>query len=396
SPSFGEKFAVPNLPVSIKDLNGVEVSRTMSDQWGLYNGLTFSTWEVDPPNPTGYAPGMLINCMNDPGPVVAPVCTTAPTATTAGFPPGCVTAQTTPPTMITDPWFNPQYSTFCYENPFMPQDTTYLDTPVVPVSAFAEGYNPPDCAYPDGTPAIKSVTGDASGGGAGPWVSAAGHTITITALGDQIVPNHAYSGPAANTAPYNQKFITRHYGFGTTRGSVAIGGINAAVGTWTDTTITATVPSGLPVCAQHWASTMTSAQAAAKYGTCGELVITKPATAGNRLTSRSIDAVTVTVGGKAPTYVNGDNPAGTAWQPATTSPYAPTGPYTWPSSMQGQVDPIPLEPLIGWNTDLNGNLAELLQEPTLMGAYEGAGITVLGKGLENPNTTNCSATSNAG
>src|SRR5205823_10380709 len=114
---------------------------------------------------------------------------------------------------------------------FMPQDTTYLDTPVVPVSAFAEGYNPPDCAYPDGTPAIKSVTGDASGGGAGPWVSAAGHTITITALGDQIVPNHAYSGPAANTAPYNQKFITRHYGFGTTRGSVTIGGTSATVGT---------------------------------------------------------------------------------------------------------------------------------------------------------------------
>ena len=475
SPSFGEKFAVPNLPVSIKDLNGVEVSRTMSDQWGLYNGLTFSTWEVDPPNPTGYAPGMLINCMNDPGPVVAPVCTTAPTATTAGFPPGCVTAQTTPPTMITDPWFNPQYSTFCYENPFMPQDTTYLDTPVVPVSAFAEGYNPPDCAYPDGTPAIKSVTGDASGGGAGPWVSAAGHTITITALGDQIVPNHAYSGPAANTAPYNQKFITRHYGFGTTRGSVTIGGTSATVGTWTDTTITATVPSGLPVCAQHWASTMTSAQAAAKYGTCGELVITKPATAGNRLTSRSIDAVTVTVGGKAPTYVNGENAAGTALQtaldnatpgdliivgpgtypelllmwkpvrlqgvgapsvkvdanahaagkldpwrrkvdclfgvtlsgaliagdptatpPTPPRPYDPTGTYTCPSSMQGQVDPIPLEPLIGWNTDLNGNLAELLQEPTLMGAYEGAGITVLGKGLENPNTTNCSATSNAG
>jgi hypothetical protein len=53
---------------------------------------------------------------------------------------------------------------------------------------------------------------------------------------------------------------------------------------------------------------------------------------------------------------------------------------------QAQVDPIPLEPLIGWDSNLNGNLAELLQEPTLMGAYEGAGITVLGKGLLNPNT----------
>jgi hypothetical protein len=470
SPSFGEKFAVPNLPVSIKDFNGAEVSRTMSDQWGMFNGLTFSTWEVDPPNPTGYSPGMLITCMNDPGPILAPVCTTAPTATTAGFPPGCVTAQTTPPTMITDPWFNPQYSTFCYEWPFMPSDTTYLDTPVVPASAFAEGYNPPDCGYPDGTPAIKSVNGT----GVGPWVSAAGGAITITALGDQIVANHAYSGPAANTAPYNQKFITRHYGFGTTRGTVTIGGITATTGTWNDTTITAAVPAGLPVCAGHWASTMTAAQATAKYGNCGELVITKPATAGNPLTRRSIDAVTVTVGGKAPTHVNGENAAGNALQsainaaasgdliivgpgtypelvimwkpvrlqgvgapsvvidgnahpagklnawrrqvdclfgvtlsgaliagdptatpPTPPRPYDPTGTYTCSAAMQGQVDPIPLEPLIGWNTDLNGNLAELLQEPTLMGAYEGAGITVVGKGLENPNTTNCSATSNA-
>src|SRR5207253_523563 len=30
SPAFGEKFAIPNVPVSIKDFNGVEVSRTMS------------------------------------------------------------------------------------------------------------------------------------------------------------------------------------------------------------------------------------------------------------------------------------------------------------------------------------------------------------------------------
>ena len=33
-------------------------------------------------------------------------------------------------------------------------------------------------------------------------------------LGDQMVPNNAYSGPSATTAPYNQKTITRHYGFG--------------------------------------------------------------------------------------------------------------------------------------------------------------------------------------
>ncbi len=467
SPAFGEKFAVPNLPVSIKDFNGVEVSRTMSDQWGSYNGLTFSTWEVNPPNPTGYSPGMLLTCMNDPGPIVAPVCTTAATATTPAFPLGCVAAQTTPPTMISDPWFNPAYSTFCYEWPFMPSDTTYLDTPVVPVSAFAEGYNPPDCDYPDGTPMIASVNGT----GVGPWVSAAGGSITITAVGDKIVLNHAYSGPAANTVPYNQKFITRHYGFGTARGTVTIGGLTATISSWNDTTIVASVPSGLPPCARSYAASMTAAQAAAAYGACGELVIRKPGSAApNYLGRESVDAVTVTVGGKAPTHVNGENatgdalqtaldnatpgdliivgpgtypelllmwkpvrlqgvaassvivdgnahPAGkidvwrrkvdclfgisldgaliagdpTATPPTPPQPYDPTGTYTCPAAQQGVADPLPMEPLIGWDANLNGNIAEMLLEPTLMGAYEGAGITVVGKGLENPNTANCNA-----
>src|SRR5205807_738237 len=142
------------VPVYIKDYNGVEISRVYSDQWGIFNGLVYSTWQVNPPNPTGYAPGMMITCMNDPGPIPGP----------------------TPGSLITDPYYNPNYSNFCYENPFMPADTDYLDTPVVPTAAFAEGYNPPDCNYPDGTPAVLRVDGD----GPGPWVSAIGHKITIT------------------------------------------------------------------------------------------------------------------------------------------------------------------------------------------------------------------------
>src|SRR5205823_1206940 len=200
SPSFGEKFSPANLPVAIKDWAGNEISRVYSDQWGSYTGLTYSTWEVNPPNPTGYAPQMMVTCMNDPG--------TGPTP---------------------DPLYNPAYSQFCYEIPFMPGQTQYMDTPVVPTAAFAEGYNPADCAYPDATPAIASVLGDASGGGAGPWVSAAGHSLTINALGftgttdvGVQVPNNAYSGPAATAAPYNQKFITRHYGFGASRGTGSV------------------------------------------------------------------------------------------------------------------------------------------------------------------------------
>ena len=168
APQFGEKFAVPNLPVSIKDFSGAEISRLYSDQWGQYNGLNYSTWEVNPPNPTGYAPTMMVACMNDPGPIPGPN-----------------------GTMITDPFYNPAYSQFCYEIPYMPGQTQYMDTPVVPTAAFAEGYNPVDCAYPDATPAVSEVDGD----GVGPWVSQAGKTITIKSLGDKLVPNNAYSGP---------------------------------------------------------------------------------------------------------------------------------------------------------------------------------------------------------
>ena len=102
------------------------MSRVYADQWGTYNGLTYSTWEVNPPDPTGYVPQMMVTCMNDRGRMGdhrSPVPT--------------------------------RYSQFCYELPFMPGQTQYMDTPVVPTSAFSEGYNHPDCAYPDATPAIK-------------------------------------------------------------------------------------------------------------------------------------------------------------------------------------------------------------------------------------------------
>jgi len=465
SPQFGEKFAPPDLPVSLKDWAGNETNRVYADHWGSYNGMTYSTWEVNPPNPTGYSPTMMVVCMNDPGPIPGPN-----------------------GTMITDPAYTPGYSQFCYELPFMPGTTQYLDTPVVPTSAFAgAGYNNVDCAYPDATPAIAEVDGDAIG----PWVSAAGHTVTITALGDQMVTNNAYSGPSATTAPFNQKTIRRHYGFGPTQGtgSVSIGGINAPIGSWSDTSITVTVPAGVPNCA---------VQQQTQYGgstaQCGQLVIS----ASNG--KRSIDAVTVTIGGKAPKHIaasasiqdaidlaapgdllmidptcNAVTTAGAAtalatcastlpngttlnktnvahselllmWKPvrlqgvgaassvinANTHPAGkldgwrqkvnclfgltlqgvPMSSYTsfdpsgltscpWKTGtgatpayfgetfaagtlLNAQVDPLPLEAVIGWDATQSGNLAQLLQEPSLMGALEGAGITLLGKGVNFP------------
>src|ERR1700688_3592503 len=122
-----------------------------------------------------------------------------------------------------------------------------MDTPVVPTSAFAgAGYNNPDCAYPAATPAISEVDGD----GVGPWVNTGtGHTLKIYALGDTQVLNNAYSGPSATTAPYNQKTVLRHYGFGSTAGTVALAGadgvappLSVTAGNWSDTLITAAVP----------------------------------------------------------------------------------------------------------------------------------------------------------
>jgi hypothetical protein len=411
SPAFGEKFAPANLPVGIKDWNGNQIGRVYSDQHGIFDGLTFSTFAVNPPDPSGYIPNVLDMCMNDRGDGTTP-----------------------------DPFYQSAYSQFCYEWTFMPGQTSYLDTPVIPTAAFAPEYNHPDCAYPAYTPAIARVDGN----GDGPYVANAGDTLTITALGDQVVNNYGYSGPSATTAPWNQKTVTRHYGFGATQGAggVTIGGVTATVTSWSDTSIRVTVPNNVPLCSTNNPS-YTGANSSAR---CGELLIT----AANGM--RSIDTVTVTVGGTAPIRVPanystiqaaidaaapGDlilvSPAKyhemvLMWKPvrlqgvgaastiidANTHPSgtllsdwrsrvvclfglgtdgvpgswdqgcgATNGqPWNGFSTTAPQVDRIPSEATVGWDATLNGNLAEQLQEPSLMGAYEGAGITVLGKGVD--------------
>jgi hypothetical protein len=418
SPAFGEKFAPPNLPVGVKDWSGNEIARIYSDQHGIFNGLTYSSFSVNPPDPSGYIPPMMIMCMNDRGSGATP-----------------------------DPFYQSAYSQFCYEWSFMPGQTSYLDTPVIPTSAFAPGYNHPDCSYPDATPAVASVNGD----GVGPYISAVGasHPITINALGDQLVSNYAYSGPSVTASPYNKKTITRHYGFGATQGtgSVTIGGVPATVTSWGDTQIVVTLPTTgpqVPLCNVNNPS-YRGTNATAR---CGELVII----AGNG--KKSVDTVTVTIGGTSPTRLAAGQtiqsaidaaapgdliivPAGNyhehvlMWKPvrlqgvgaassvidANAHPaglldewrrrvvclfgLAPNGVHdgwsancknqfgdTWNSfgatANNPQVDRLPLEATVGWDATLNGNLAEQLQEPTLMGAYEGAGITVLSKGVNFP------------
>jgi len=187
SPQFGEKFGVPNLPIRMRDFVGDEVTRVYGDQWGAYNGLYFSSWEVNPPNPTGYAPQMSVACMNDPGPILD----TDPNSPTHGQ-------------MITDPAYNPAYSNFCYETPFMPGFTAYMDTPVTPVQAFADHYNLPDAEYPDGTPVIKRADfKGANPNPIGPWSqgSAGVGSVTVSHGGSYTgVPTVGFSGTGGAAA----------------------------------------------------------------------------------------------------------------------------------------------------------------------------------------------------
>ena len=262
SPTFGEKHAPSWLPVSIRDWSGREISRVYSDQWGAYNGLVPSTFTINPPFPSGVSPNMITTCMNDPGPIQD---------TRAGSP--------TFGQMIIDPNFNRQYSQFCYTFQYLPGKTTYLDTPVVPVAAFAgPGQFPLDCEFDAGTPVIYSVEGKSAGGVSfnGPYVpvppagTAGQPRLTIVSAGMVEEPNPAYDGTPATT-----KTIFRDHGFGVAQGNgrVTLNGTTLPVVSWSDGIIIARVPSG--------AST-------------GQLEVTR----GNG--KASVAGVTVTVGGYAP------------------------------------------------------------------------------------------------
>lgn len=353
APTFGEKFAPPWLPISIRDWTGREISRTYSDQYGVYNALVPSTYTANLPQPSGMSPNMITVCLN------------SPTA-----------ADGTP-----DPFFNPQYSQFCYTLQYMPGATTYLDTPVVPVAAFAgPDQFPLDCEFPDGTPRIKEVTG-------GPYVSAAGQSITIVSEGSVQVPNPAYDGVGG----VNPKLITRDYGFGTTQGTVTIGGVVLTNVSWSPTQITGTVAAGT---------------------TTGQLVVTR----GDNNKS-TITGVTVTVRQATDTF-GVFNVAGPAPYPATpiqdaidaaspgdlilVSPgdyeelvimWKPVKLQGWgPGSVMINAVKTPAEKLLDWRVKVTGLIengdVDLLPaqevlggvpEPVTLFTEEGPGIIVLAK-----------------
>lgn len=196
SPTFGEKYSPPYLPVSIKDWKGNVISRTYSDRWGKFNALVPSTYTVNIASSSGMSPNMLTTCMNHPGPIE-------------------VNGQ-----MVIDPNYRPQYSQFCYTFNYMPGSTTYLDTPVLPVAAFT-GPNQQalDCQIPTGSPVIWSATGS----NVGPFVANAGDTITLVSATD---PTGA-----------------RDLGFGATAGTVYLNGAAIPTASWSNAGIVVSLPS---------------------------------------------------------------------------------------------------------------------------------------------------------
>ncbi len=250
SPNFGEKYAPPWLPVTFRDYQGKVITRVYADQWGKYNALLPSTFTANVGMPSGMSPNMLTACMNDPGPIDNP---------DAGMP--------GEPALIIDPYYNGQFSQFCYTFQYMPGVTTYLDTPVLPIAAHASNIqNPLDCEFDDGTPIIHSVKGP---GGKGPYVSAVGQLLTITSAGTISVSNPAFDGFS------NAKIIDRDYGFGDLEGAVTIDGISLTDVVWANDVITGKVPTG----------------------STGQLMV-------ERDNGKStVMGVTVTVGGPAPIYV---------------------------------------------------------------------------------------------
>lgn len=211
TPNFGEKYAPPLVPVGFYDWNGKEVNRVYADEYGRYNAMVPSTWNANLPQPSGMSPNMLVACMNDAGPIDDP---------------------NNPGAKIVDPHFNPAFSQFCYTFQYMPGSTTYLDTPVVAIAAFA---NPDsfavDCEVPDRTPMIRDVR-NASRNRTGPIV-AAGEQIRIRSMG------------ASGSRNYN-------FGGGNNAGTVELedadgNRIPLTIDSWAPVNIVATVPADTPL-----------------------------------------------------------------------------------------------------------------------------------------------------
>lgn len=216
SPNFGEKFAPSWLPISIRDYAGNEINHVYTDEFGVYNALIPSSYRINVPMPSGVSPNMAQVCLNSP----------------------VMQDPAHPGVWIPDPHFDKHYSQFCYSFNFTPGQTTYADTPILPIAAYTgDGNFQLDAEYPDHTPVISSVNAMNTKGG-GPYMESSAGTITLTSRGTIQVPDPS----ASRIDGSSQMLVTRDYGFGAPQGTVRIGGVALTVTSWTNDVIVATVP----------------------------------------------------------------------------------------------------------------------------------------------------------
>jgi hypothetical protein len=197
-PAFTEKYSPAWISIAVFDYSGKEIFRTSGDEYGSYNFLAPSHYNVDPPSPSGIEPKMLQFCLNHPGPI---------DDGTGNF--------------ITDPLFKPQYSTTCYQFNFEAGRVIYLDTPLIRQAAFVGALQQTlDCEQPNGTPVIRSVMNTAGGEGEPALLRDEGFSqIEILSMGAEEVPNPAFPGDAdtdgiPDDPPTEPEFISRNHGFG--------------------------------------------------------------------------------------------------------------------------------------------------------------------------------------
>ncbi len=376
TPLYGEKAPPGFLPISFRDWAGHEIARTYSDEYGSYEALLPSTYNVAAPCPSGVAPQMLTLTLNDP---------TMPDPANPGR-------------RIPDPYYNPSYSTTPWTLHYYPGTLLYADTPIVPTGGFVGGPNKQlDTEPTDGTPVIKDVTVGPIGALTypGPYVPAgtdgAGvqtRVVNITSLGSTQVPNPNYINGAPASVPPT---IVRDFGFGTHTvgdgGSVTINGVAVAeanIVEWTDARIRVRI------------------QGALSAGASGQLMVTRGDT--DKTTPIGI---TLTRGANSDTYavrvvtpvdpsvqplatpiqdvIDAANPGDLILVPPSQWEYAENPILYKAVRLQGaglssmiNANPNPSERLDAWHakasTILNGNATA--GDPFT--ATEAAGVTVIG------------------
>ncbi|MBE0598909.1 MAG: hypothetical protein IH614_16760 [Desulfuromonadales bacterium] len=219
SPVFGEKSAPSWLPVAIKDWSGNELMRVYMDEFGSYNALLPSTLTMNVPAPSGVSPNMLTVVLNDP------------------FMPDPVN----PGQKIPDPYYDPNYSVTPWTFNYTPGHVSYLDTPLVPIAAFA-GFpkGGVDGNPANGVPVIALVDGAAGG----PLIctdQSADRTVFIASIGVAQVTNPDYDFNDPESTP----LIARDYGFGSVPGAVTLDGTPLPIDSWDNGSIIVTVPAEL-------------------------------------------------------------------------------------------------------------------------------------------------------